>query len=223
MHALDLYKSRKHSEVKLADGKKYLIPNEFTVEETERVLELQIERDAFEKQEAADGDNLTPENAEYKRYLDLVFLQLEILFQHHQPDVTAEYLKTTMTQSEALEALGFFQKYRHITVRDYLANKNQPDDADSKKKVSAKTELRDLRRLITFMVVEGFSLFELRRLYIDEIYSYYEQLVYTMEKAGKVKEGSYAKIVKRSKGDVDAATQLRRGMMAAFASKGRKK
>lgn len=221
MHALDLYKSRSHSEVKLADGKTYKIPNEFTVDEVERVLELQIERDALEKQEAKDGA-VTPENAEFKHYMDLVFMQLEVLFQHHQPEVTAEFLKSAMTQNEALEALGFFQKYRHIAVRDYLANKNQPADADSKKKVSAKTELRDLRRLITFMVVEGFSLSDLRKLYIDEIYSYYEQLIYTMEKAGKVTKGSYAKIVKRSKGDVDAATQLRKGMMVALATKGRK-
>lgn len=220
MHALDLYKSRKHSEVKLADGKTYKIPNEFTVEEVERVLELQVEREALEKKEAAEGE-VSSDNPDFKRYMDLVFAQIEILYQHYQPEVTAEYLKSAMTQNEALEALGFFQKYRHIAVRDYLANKND-QSAEPKKKVKAKTELRDLRRLITFMVVEGFSLFDLKKLYIDEIYSYYEELIYNMEKGGKVSKGSYAKIIRRGKGDVDAASQLRRGMMVALATKGSK-
>lgn len=220
MHALDLYKSRTHSEVKLADGKTYKIPNEFTVEEVERVLELQIERDAIEKKEV-DGD-ANEENADVKRYMDIVFAQLTILFQHHQSKITTEYLKSAMTQNEALEALGFFQKYRHIAVRDYLENKKNQTEADSKKKVTAKVELREIRRLIISMVIEGFSLSDLRKLYIDELYSYYEQMIYIMEKTGKVKEGSYAKIVRGSKGGNDAVSQLRRGMMAALAGQRKK-
>jgi len=223
MHALDLYKSRTHSEVKLADGKTYKIPNEFTVEEVERVLELQIEREALEKNTASDDKNLTPENADFKKYMDLVFAQLTILYQHFQPETTAEYLKTVLTQSEALEVLGFFQKYRHIAVRDYLANKkNDQTLAESKKKLTAKVELREIRRLIAFMVIKGFSLFDLRKLYIDELYSFYEQLIYSLEKMGEVKEGSYDKITRGSKGGVDSVSQLRRGMMAALAGKRKK-
>lgn len=224
MHALDLYKSRTHSEVKLADGKTYKTPNEFTVEEVERVLELEIERNALEKMQAEDVKNLTPENAEFKRYMGIVFSQLTILFQHYQPEITTEYLKSVMTQKEALGMLGFFQKYRHIAIKEYLAekNKDQSTEADSKKKLSPRTELRDLRRLITFMVVRGFSLFEVRRLYVDELHAFYEQLVYNLEKMGEVKEGSYAKIIQGKKGGkVDSVSQLRKQMMIGLA--GRKK
>ena len=44
------------------------------------------------------------------------------------------------------------------------------------------------------MVTYGFSLLELKKLYSDEMYSYYDELVYNLEQAGKLKEGSYAKI-----------------------------
>lgn len=218
MHALDLYKSRTHSEVKLADGKTYKIPNEFTVDEVERVLELQVELQALEKSTAKDA-TLSEDNPEFKKYLDIVFAQLTILYQHYQPDVTTEYLKKQVTPKEALAALGFFQKYRHIAVREYLAEKDQPE-AESKKKLSAKGELREIRRLITFMVVKGFSLHELRRLYIDELHAFYEQLVFVLEKMGEMEKGSYAKIVKRGKGEkVDTVSHLRRQIMAGLAGK----
>jgi len=148
-------------------------------------------------------------------------MQIEMLLQHYQPEVTAEYLKSAMTQNEALEALGFFQKYRHIAVLEYLSQKEQSQTTDSKKKVSAKSELRDLRRMITFMVIRGFSLFELKMLYIDELHSYYEQLIFNLEKTGEMKEGSYAKLVKRGK-EVDAVNQIRKQMMAGLAGKRKK-
>lgn len=74
------------------------------------------------------------------------------------------------------------------------------------------------------MVVKGFSLLELRKLYIDELYGYYEQLFYNLEKMGEVKEGSYAKLINRSKGDsVDATVRsLRKQIIAGIAGKGKK-
>ncbi len=215
MQALDLYKSRKHSVITLADGKEYKIPNEYSVEEVERILELRVEQEAIEKEEVVDKDGQLP------RFWKVVFDQITVLFQHHHPDVTTEYLKSVITQNEALEMLGFFQKYRHIALREYKAEQtNQSPEAEVKKKL-AKTELRDLRRLIAFMVVKGFSLFELRKLYIDELHSYYEQLFYNLEKMGEVKEGSYAKLISRSKGDrvEDTVSQLRKQMMAGIAGK----
>jgi len=135
MQALNLYQSRKHSVVKLADGKEYKIPNEYTVEEVERLLELRVEQEALEKRNAEDV-TVSHENAHFKAYLDLVFSQLTILFQHHQPEVTTEYLKSVVTQNEALEMLGFFQKYRHLALKEIKAeaDENEPEAADSKKK-----------------------------------------------------------------------------------------
>lgn len=126
MHALDLYKSRKHSVVTLADGKEYKIPNEYTVEEVERLLELRVEQEAIEKEEVVDKDGQLP------RFWSVVFDQITILFQHYQPEVTTEYLKSVITQNEALEMLGFFQKYRHLALKEYKAE--GAEDAEPKKK-----------------------------------------------------------------------------------------
>lgn len=221
MQALSFIKSRKHSLITLADGKEYKIPNEYSVQEVERLLEVQEELEAFAKAEAKDTTTLTRDNAEFKRYLDLVFMQIEMLLQHFHPEVTTKYLKSAMTQNEALEMLGFFQKYRHIAITEYLSEKKQSQTTESKKKVSAKSELRDLRRMITFMVIRGFSLWDLKILYIDELHSYYEQLIFNLEKTGEVKEGSYAKLVKRGKED-DAVNQIRKQMLAGLAGKRKK-
>lgn len=217
MQALDLYKSRKHSVITLADGKEYKIPNEYTVEEVERLLELRAEQEAIESEEVEDKDGQLP------KFWNVVFDQITILFQHYQPEITTEYLKSVITQNEALEMLGFFQKYRHIALREIAQEKSQSEQTEVKKKL-AKTELRDLRRLIAFMVVKGFSLFEIRKLYIDELHQYYEQMFFNLEKMGEVKEGSYAKLVSRSKGGtVDAASQLRKQMLTGIFNRNKPK
>lgn len=224
MQALAPYKSRKHSVITLADGKEYKIPNEYTVEEVERLLELRVEIEALESRDAEDA-TLNRDNVHFKAYLDLVFAQLTIIFQHYQPEVTTEYLKSVVTQNEALEMLGFFQKYRHIALREITADKEQAQSQETEvKKKLAKTELRDLRRLIAFMVVRGFSLSDIRKLYVDEMHSYYEQMFYILEKMGEVKEGSYAKLMSKSKGGkVDAATQLRKQMLTGIFNRNKPK
>lgn len=215
MRALDLFTSRKYSTVTLSDKKEYKIPNEYTVEEVERLLELRVE------QEALEAESVSNTEAQIKQFWEIVFSQLEIIFQHYQEDVTREYLKKVVTHNEALEIIGFFQKYRHSAIKELLSN-TPTNSGDSKKKVKpAKTELRDLRRLVTFMVVSGFSLLEVRKLYIDEMYTYYEELFYTLEKLGKVKDGSYAKI-KRSDNSTqveDTVSQLRKQLFKSIASK----
>jgi hypothetical protein len=45
------------------------------------------------------------------------------------------------------------------------------------------------------MVINGFSLSDLRKLYLDELYEYHEHLFYNLEKTGKIKEGSYDKMI----------------------------
>jgi len=48
--------------------------------------------------------------------------------------------------------------------------------------------------MIAFMVNRGFSLLELRKLYIDELFSYYQSLIFVLEKKGEIQEGSYDRV-----------------------------
>jgi len=70
-----------------------------------------------------------------------------------------------------------------------------------------------MRRLVTYLVMNGFSLLELRKLYADELYEYHDSLIYMKEQVGELKEGSYDKI-RRSKGAEvpvdDTINQLRK-------------
>ena len=52
--------------------------------------------------------------------------------------------------------------------------------------------------MLVFMVNNGFSLYELRKLYIDEFFSFHTELIYVLEKRGLVKEGAYSKITNES-------------------------
>ncbi len=68
------------------------------------------------------------------------------------------------------------------------------------------------------MVVNGFSLLELRKLFLDELYDYHDALFFTLEQTGVIKEGSYDKIHSRKK-DVpveDTINQLRKQMFKTF-------
>lgn len=112
MPTLDLYKKRQFAIVKLTDSrtkesKDFKIPNEYTVEEVERLLELQTKRQAIEAEKVGDK-----EAEQLQRFWAVVFDQLEILFQHYQPDTTADELRSLVTHQEALEILGFYDKYR---------------------------------------------------------------------------------------------------------------
>lgn len=80
--------------------------------------------------------------------------------------------------------------------------------------------------MITFMVVNGFSLLELRKLYIDEFYDFYEHLFFTLEQTGKIKEGSHAKIASKTRGSEAGAKEtvslLRKQMFRSIADKNKK-
>jgi len=111
--------------VKLTDPKtkkelEYKLPNEYTVEEVERLLELQVLRDKVESEEVSDRGEEQLQN-----FWRIVFDQLEILFQHFHPEMTREILKSLVTHEEALEILGFYQKYRY---------QENTDNGKSKKK-----------------------------------------------------------------------------------------
>lgn len=64
--------------------------------------------------------------------------------------------------------------------------------------------------MITLMVINGFSLLELRKLYIDEFNQYHAELIFLLEKTGKAEVGSYDKI-KSSNNDIEdnTANELR--------------
>lgn len=218
---LDLFAQRRHSTVKLGDGKEYKLPKEYSVEEVERILELREEVEALESQQV-EGDG----KAQRERHNALIFAQLEVMFQHYQPDMTAEYLRKVISHNEALETIGFFRKYRHLAFKE-LRNEEQAAAGSKKKvKLNSTKELRELRRMITFMVTCGFSLFELRKLYIDELHEYYMELVLTLEQAGKLKQGSYDKIRRASKptaGAADTVALLRKQMLKSVADLNKKR
>jgi hypothetical protein len=74
------------------------------------------------------------------------------------------------------------------------------------------------------MVVNGFSLLELRKLYIDELFNFHQELIYSLEQMGKLKEGSYAKIVSSNKENTAEETVklLRKQMFKTIADKNKR-
>lgn len=71
------------------------------------------------------------------------------------------------------------------------------------------------------MVTCGFSLFDLRKLYLDELFYFYDELFYTLEKRGDVKEGTYDKIKAKENNQDDRETvkSLRRQLFRVVADK----
>ena len=186
MPHLDLFAERKHSTVK-AGNETWKIPNEFTVEEFERLLELREEFEVLEKEKIDANDT---ENEKVKRLISLAFMQLQVILGHFQPDLTVEKLRSTITQNEVFRLIGFFDKYRHESLVRILKTRE-----DSKKKSSGQ-QLREFRRTITFMVSRGgFSLLEVRKLYVDEFSMFYQELIYCLEEAGELKKGNYDKLM----------------------------
>ena len=186
------FKPRKYSIIKLRDKVEYKIPSEYTVEEVERLMELQVEYRKLEQQEVQESIK----ELQVKNFYENIFNQVEIIFQCFQPEVTIDYLKKIITHNEALEIVGFFREYRN----KFLSTESTEVDSKKKSKI-VDTDLRELRRLMTFMVVNGFSLFELRKLYIDELYFFNEELLYVLEKRGEVEQGTYDKLVSSNNTD----------------------
>lgn len=65
--------------------------------------------------------------------------------------------------------------------------------------------------MMTFMVLQGFALLEIRKLYFDELFEFYKQTVYVLEKRGDFKEGTFDKIAGASSGEA-TVDQLRKGL-----------
>lgn len=113
MPILDVYKERQFSIVKFGE-RELKVPNEYTVEEVERLLELDQKRDGIEESYVSKSD-ANAQGEVLARYWGVVFDQLEIIFQHYQPDLTAGDLRSMVSHKEALAILGFYEKYRYLS------------------------------------------------------------------------------------------------------------
>jgi len=180
------YKERDYHTVDIRERwgkvKTYKIPHELTVEEVERLLEISERVQRLQESDLHESKAVQLETL--KIFWTYIFAQVTILFQHHQPDITEKYLRKHLSDAEALKIVKFFDIYR-----DY-----QPDvsDTDGVKKKS--NELQNLRHTMAFCVNNGFSLLEIRKLYIDEFFQFYFELVHLLEKKGELKEGAYDKV-----------------------------
>ena len=70
--------------------------------------------------------------------------------------------------------------------------------------------------------MNGFSLLEVRKLYLDEMYDFHDHLFYVLEQTGQIKEGTYDKLMSRKKKDIpveDTLNQLRRQMFKTSVGK----
>lgn len=199
METLDLYKERRPYTVilEVKGGKKtFKIPTELTVEESERMLEAEIRVNALAKQEVEEE---TSEEV-LDRYFNNLLEYILVLLEHYQPDLTMEKLKKMLTRAEVVRIFEFFKKQRFLTL---LGLDGSTQEAEPKKKTeTAETRLDTLRQSITFLVLNGFGLLEVRKLYIDELLSFYNSLIYIKEKQGELKEGTYKSLKNQSKGDV---------------------
>lgn len=115
MQTLNLYKERSYNQVKLFDKLEnklmtFKIPNEFTVEEVERLLEAELMRTELEKTEVA--KDKIGRDIQLTNFHKVTFEQLEMLFQHFHPEMTGERLRMSISYKDALEILDFYQKYR---------------------------------------------------------------------------------------------------------------
>jgi hypothetical protein len=46
------------------------------------------------------------------------------------------------------------------------------------------------------MVKNGFSIEGLKRMYLDEFFEYYKEVIYFLEQSGQIEKGSYSKLTK---------------------------
>lgn len=125
----DVYKERQFTIVKLGE-RDFKLPNEYTVEEVERLLELKTKRDEIENEVASDDKK--EQESQLVAFWGIVFDQLEVIFQHYQPDITADDLRSLISHHEALGILGFYDKYRFISQKN---ESESGQSAESKKKI----------------------------------------------------------------------------------------
>ena len=130
MQTLDLYKDRQPYIVNLElKGKKkpFKIPSELTIQESERLMEAEMQIAELSKQEV---ENKKDGEEKVDQYFSIVYQYLLILFSKYQPEIeTIEDIKKMMTQQDAIKVIEFFKKKRFLHL---LGLDN--DESESKKK-----------------------------------------------------------------------------------------
>lgn len=115
MQTLNLYKDRQPYIVNLelkGKMKTFKIPNELTIQESERLMEAEIQISELSKQEV---ENKKDGEEKLDQYFNGVYQYLLILFSKYQPEIeTAEDIKKMMTQAEAIRVIEFFKKKRFL-------------------------------------------------------------------------------------------------------------
>jgi hypothetical protein len=138
MQTLNLYKDRQPYIVNLElKGKKktFKIPNELTIEESERLLEAELQIAELSKQEV---ESKKDENEKIGQYFGSLYQYLLVLFSKYQPEIeTVEDIKKMMTQQEAIRVLEFFKKKRFLHLLGL-----DDDESESKKKSQKQLESR---------------------------------------------------------------------------------
>jgi hypothetical protein len=197
---LDLYKSRQPYEVILeVKGKKksFKIPSELTVEESERLLESEIKIKMMVNEKVSD-------DAEKKLeiYFGTLIDYMLVLLQHYQPEITADKIKKMMSRSDLEKVFEFFKQQRYIHIMGY----DEPADQDGAKKkiVTTEEQLDSLRQSIVYLVMNGFGLNDIRKLYLDEMLSFYQNLIYIKEKRGEIKDGTYNQLKAKGGNEVSS-------------------
>lgn len=128
MATLNLYDKRRFNTIKLSDGIVYKIPDEYTVNEVERLLELKARQEEISSIEAGDTKEEKEKNLDL--FWDNIMDQIEIIFKSFQPEIDKEYLSKIISNKQALDIVGFFQKYRALALGNI-----ENDGTNSKKKL----------------------------------------------------------------------------------------
>lgn len=108
MSILNLFKERKsHTVILESNGEptEYKIPMSYTVEEIERLLEIQVTIDRLAKEPASKDSNKA--DKQVSDFFDSIFEQLLVLFNRYQPELTIAELKKIMTREEAQKVIAF--------------------------------------------------------------------------------------------------------------------
>jgi len=131
MAILDLFKKRQPHIIYLdVNGEKraYKIPVQYTVEEVERILEIQVKIDDLKATEVE--VNSQDQIEMFKKFWDHIYSQLLILFNHYQPDIELDFLKNHVDKEDALDIIAFH-------TAEHLSNVEE-EAKRSKKKATKK-------------------------------------------------------------------------------------
>jgi hypothetical protein len=103
------------------DGKikDFKIPSSFTVEEIERIYELE--------------EKLQAEKKDVVNRWNFIFQQIAISFAKYHPELSVEELKKLFTREQALEIVGFIAKHTIAMSTKNSSGENAEEETSQKK------------------------------------------------------------------------------------------